>query len=63
MEAIALILIRALGGFGKDQLEKGLVWLDNVVCNSPTEVDNELWLNIVLPAVKDHQSVCPPPES
>ena len=61
IEGIILIVVRALGGQGKIWLEKWLLKIDEIVCNSPTELDNELWLNILLPVVKEHQSTCPPP--
>ena len=62
LEGIILMIVRALGSQGKIWIEKGLLKIDEVVCNSDSELDNELWLNILLPAVKAHQSTCPPPE-
>ena len=61
-ELIILAIIRALGTLGRDVVEKLLCEIDAVVCNSDTELDNELWFNIILPAIKAHQSTCPPPE-
>ena len=62
LEAIILMVVRALGSQGKKWLEAGLLKVDEVVCNSDSELDNEIWLNILLPAIKEHVSVCPPPE-
>ena len=62
LEAIILMVVRALGTLGKGWIENLLVKVDDVVCNSPSELDNELWLNILLPAIKAHSSTCPPPE-
>jgi len=62
LEAIILMVVRALGTLGKSWIENLLVKVDDVVCNSPSELDNELWLNILLPAIKAHSSTCPPPE-
>ena len=61
LEAIILMVVRALGTLGKGWIEKGLCKVDKVVCDSDSELDNELWLNILLTAVKAHQSTCPPP--
>lgn len=63
LEGIILMIVRALGSQGKIWIEKGLLKIDEVVCNSDSELDNEIWLNILLPAVKTHQSTCPPPKS
>ena len=60
-EAIILMVVRALGSQGKKWIEAGLLKVDKVVCDSDSELDNEIWLNILLPAVKEHNSVCPPP--
>ena len=60
--AIILAGVRALGTLGKGWIETLLCKVDDVVCNSPSELDNELWLNILLTAVKAHSSTCPPPE-
>ena len=56
LEGIILMIVRALGSQGKIWIEKGLLKIDEVVCNSDSELDNEIWLNILLPAVKTHQS-------
>ena len=62
LDAIILMVVRALGTLGKGWIEGLLCKVDVVVCNSPTELDNELWLNILLPAIKAHVSTCPPPK-
>ena len=62
LEAIILMVVRALGSQGKKWLETGLCKVDEVVCNSDSELDNEIWLNILLPAIKEHKSLCPPPQ-
>ncbi len=62
LEAIILVVVRALGTVGRGFLEGLLKKVDDVVCNSPSELDNELWLNIILPTIKAHNSTCPPPE-
>lgn len=61
LDAILLLLVRALGTLGGQAVEWLLCKIDDVVCDSPSELDNELWLNIILPAIKAHQSTCPPP--
>ena len=62
LETIILMVVRALGTAGKGWIEGLLCKVDKVVCDSDSELDNELWLNILLPAIKAHQSTCPPPE-
>ena len=61
IESIILIIVRALGTAGKAWIEALLCKVDKVVRDSPTELDNELWLNILLPALKAHDSSTPPP--
>ena len=60
-EAIILILIRALTDAGKQGVEKLLTQIDELICQSGSQIDNEIWFNIVLPAIKAHQPTCPPP--
>lgn len=62
IEAIILMVVRSLGTLGKQWIETLLCKVDDVVCNSSSELDNELWLNILLPALKAHNSTCPPPK-
>lgn len=62
LDTIILTIVRSLGTLGKKGVEALLCKMDAVVCNSPTELDNELYLNILLPAIKAHNSTCPPPK-
>ena len=62
LDSIILMVVRSLGTLGKTWIETLLCKVDDVVCNSSTELDNELYLNILLPAIKAHQSTCPPPK-
>jgi len=62
LDNIILMVIRSLGTLGKQWIEVLLCKVDDVVCNSPSELDNELYLNILLPAIKAHNSTCPPPK-
>lgn len=62
IDAIILMIVRSLGTLGKQWIETLLCKIDEVVCDSPTELDNELYLNILLPAIKAHVSTCPLPK-
>ena len=61
IETIILMVVRALGGLAKSQLETLLCKIDDLVCNSQSELDNELW-NLLLEAIQAHKSLCPPPD-
>ena len=61
IETIILMVVRALGGLAKAQLETLLCKIDDLVCNSQSELDNELW-NLLLEAIQAHKSLCPPPD-
>jgi len=62
LDNIILMVVRSLGTLGRQWIEALLCKIDDVVCNSPSELDNELYLNILLPAIKAHNSTCPPPK-
>jgi len=63
LESIILMVVRSLGTLGQTFIETLLCKVDDVVCNSESELDNELWLNILMPAIKRHTSTCPPPKN
>ena len=62
LSMIILMIVRALGGLGRKELEKLLCKVDKMVYESPNELDNELWFNILLATMKTHEPT-PPVES
>jgi len=58
---IVLMVVRALGGLGRTELEKLLCKIDKIVYESPTELDNELWFKILLNTMKAHEPAEVPP--
>ena len=59
LSVIILMIVRALGGLGRQELEKLLGKIDKIVYESPNELDNELWFKILLTTMKDHESTPP----
>ncbi len=62
LSMIVLMVVRALGGLGRKELEKLLRKVDKMVYESPNELDNELWFKILLATMKAHEPT-PPVES
>ena len=60
-ETIILMVLKALNSQGKAWVESGLDKVDSVACKNP--IANELYANLLIPAVKAHTVVCPPPQS
>ena len=56
---IILMIVRALGGLGRQELEKLLGKIDKIVYESPNELDNELWFKILLTTMKAHEPTPP----
>jgi len=54
MEDVILLIIRALAGSGKGYIIKLLGKVEDIIINSPNEIDNELF-KVVIDSVKEFQ--------